>query len=124
MKKKIFMLLALAMTVMTASALDFPTYSLNKADGAEAHGAIKFIVGETENATSAKEGETVTVVITAKDGWAVGTPSGQWFAKEAAARRTSVDLLSGFELTKLLGQDNTWSFVMQRANAELAEILR
>ena len=44
--KKIFSILALALVAMTASAVDAPSFSLTKADGAEAHGQISFIVGE------------------------------------------------------------------------------
>ena len=91
--------------------------------GENAQGSVKFLVGETE-VTTAKEGETVTVVITPNTGWVVNQPSGQWGAAIAKApRRTSdasIDMLKDFELTKLLGQDNTWSFVMQRANAEIS----
>ena len=120
MKKKIFSLLALVMVAMTASADADPTYSLTKADGAEAHGTITFKVGGN-TVTAAPEGATVTVVIEPDDGWAVGQPTGEWGAAIAKApRRTSIDMLGSFELTKLLGADNTWSFVMQRANAEIS----
>ena len=112
--KKIFSILALALVAMTASAYELKV-------GTNAHGTVKFIVGDNENATSANEGQTVTVKITPDDGYVVNQPSGQWYAAEAMApRRTNIDLLNGFELSKLLGQDNTWSFVMQRANAEIS----
>jgi len=118
MKKKIFSLLALFMAAMTASA-----FSLTKATGAEAHGTVVFKVNGTE-VTTADEGQTVTVVITPSDGWVVNEPAGQWYAAGAARipRRSPADpgLLGAFELTKLLGQDNTWSFVMERANAEIS----
>ena len=54
MKQKIFMLLALVCMTLTASAGDVPTYSLTKANGAEAHGTITFKVGEN-TVTSAEE---------------------------------------------------------------------
>ena len=120
MKKKIFSLLVLLMTVMTASAIDAPSYNLTV--GENAQGTVKFYVAETE-VTKAPEGATVTVVITPNTGWVVNMPSGLWYAAIAKAPRraqTGVDLLKDFELTKLLGQDNTWSFVMQRANAEIS----
>ena len=96
-----------------------PTYDLTV--GENAQGSVKFYVGEAE-VTKAEEGATVTVVITPNTGWVVNQPSGQWYAAMAKApRRTAgIDMLKDFELTKLLGQDNTWSFVMQRANAEVS----
>ena len=119
MKKKIFMLLAMVMTVMTASAVDAPSFSLTKADGAEAHGQISFIVGENQNATTAKEGETVTVVLTPDQGWDLGTASGRWYAAMAKAPRRAgdIDLLDNLTLTP--ANKNTWTFTMQRANAEV-----
>ena len=86
--------------------------------GTNDHGTVKFYVGEAE-VTKAAEGATVTVVITPATGWSVNKPNGQWIAAEAAAR-SSVPMLNGFELTKLLGADNSWSFVMERANAEVS----
>ena len=89
--------------------------------GENAQGSVKFLVGENE-VTTAKEGETVTVVITPNTGWVVNQTSGQWYAAFEAAKaprraQAGIDMLKDFELTKLLGQDNTWSFVMERANA-------
>ncbi len=120
MKKKIFSLLALVITVTTASAIDSPSYNLTV--GENAQGTEKFYVAETE-VTKAPEGATVTIKITPNTGWSVGGLQGLWYAAIAKAPRraqTGVDLLKDFELTKLLGQDNTWSFVMQRANAEIS----
>lgn len=118
MKKKLLSMLALVMTVMTASAIDAPSYNLTV--GTNDHGSVKFIVGETE-VTTAKEGQTVTVVITPAEGWSVNKPAGQWYAAESATKAPRrVDMLKDFELTKLLGQDNTYSFVMERANAQVS----
>ena len=121
MKRKLFSLLALLMVAVTGAWADvIPTYNLSV--GTNDHGTVKFYVGENE-VTSAAEGATVTVVITPNTGWVVNMPSGLWYAAIAKAPRraqTGVDLLKDFELTKLLGQDNTWSFVMQRANAEIS----
>ena len=120
MKKKIFMLLAFVMAAMTASAKDVPTYSLTKADGAEAHGTIAFKVGENA-VTAAQEGQTVTMTITPDDGWAFGTVTGQWYAAIAATpRRTGIDLLNAVELTPVKDVENTWTFTMERANAEFS----
>jgi uncharacterized protein YjdB len=117
--KKIFSILALALAAMTASAVDAPSFSLTKADGAEAHGQISFIVGENQNATTAKEGETVTVVLTPDQGWDLGTASGRWYAAMAKAPRRAgdIDLLDNLTLTP--ANKNTWTFTMQRANAEV-----
>ena len=121
MKKKLFALLALVMTAMTVSAKDVPTYSLTKADGAEAHGTITFKV-DGAAVTSAAEGKTVTMTIAPADNWIVGTVSGQWYAAMAKARRRTpgVDLLDKVTLTPVGGQTNQWTFTMQRANAEIS----
>lgn len=121
MKKKLFALLALVMTAMTVSAKDVPTYSLTKADGAEAHGTITFKV-DGAAVTSAAEGKTVTMTIAPADNWIVGTVSGQWYAAMAKARRRTpgIDLLDKVTLTPVGGQTNQWTFTMQRANAEIS----
>ena len=116
MKQKLFALLALVMTAMTASAVETPTYSLTKADGAEAHGTIAFTVGDNTNATEAAEGQTVTVTVTYEEGWGVNKISGQWIAAVAASR--GVDMLSSFELTP--ASVNSWTFTMERADAEIS----
>ena len=90
--------------------------------GENAHGTVKFYVGENE-VTSAAEGATVNVVVTPATGWVVNKPSGQWYAAVAKApRRTQGDigLQQAFDLTAVEGQTNTWSFVMDRANAEVS----
>jgi len=112
MKKILISLLALVMTVMTASA-----YDLTKASDAEAHGTITFKVGEN-SVTSANENDVVTVIVTPADGWAVGSVTGQWYAAVAATR--SIDLLKDITLTAVEGQENTWTFTMARANAEIS----
>ena len=117
--KKIFSILALALVAMTASAVDAPSFSLTKADGAEAHGTITFKVGDA-TVTSAAEGDVVTVILTPATGWAANQPSGQWYAAIAAApRRTGIDFLADFTFTPVEGQENQWTFTMQRANAEV-----
>ena len=124
MKKKIFSLLAVVMTVMTASAIEVPTYSLNKADGAEAHGTIKFYVGTdlTNAVTKAAEGATVTMTITPDDGWSAGTPTGIWSAAEAKApNRVDMekDITLNYQSTDANGVA-TYTFEMIRANAEIS----
>ena len=123
MKRKLFSLLVLLVAAVTGAWADIiPTYNLSV--GTNDHGTVKFYVNETEVNTAA-EGATVTVVITPNTGWVVNQTSGQWYAAIEAAKapkraQSNIDMLKDFELTKLLGQDNTWSFVMQRANAEIS----
>ena len=124
MKKKIFALLALVCMTLTASAIEVPTYSLNKADGAEAHGTIKFYVGTdlTNAVTKAAEGATVTMTITPNDGWSAGTPTGIWSAAEAKApNRVDMekDITLNYQSTDANGVA-TYTFEMIRANAEIS----
>ena len=128
MKKKIFSLLALAMTTMAASAIDAPTYSLTKAESAEAHGTITFKVGEN-TVTAAAEGDLVIMTITPATGYAVDEVTGKWYAAVAASRRipaagTEFDLLSDITLTAGDVDETTgaatYTFTMERANAEIS----
>ena len=62
MKKKIFSLLVLLMAAVTGAWADIiPTYDLSV--GTNDHSTMKFYVGQDE-VTKAKEGETVTIVVT------------------------------------------------------------
>ena len=120
MKKKLFALLAMVCMTLTASAGDVPTYSLTKAEGAEAHGTITFKVGDA-TVTAAKEGDVVTVTVTPATGYVVNEVSGKWYAAIAATpRRTGIDLLKDIELAPVAGQTNQWTFTMARANAEIS----
>jgi hypothetical protein len=119
--KKIFSILALALVAMTVSAIEVPTYSLNKADGAEAHGTITFKVGDA-TVTSAAEGATVTMTITPNGGWSAGTPTGIWSAAEAKApNRVDMekDITLNYQSTDANGVA-TYTFEMIRANAEIS----
>ena len=114
MKKKLFMLLALVMTAMTASAYDLTV-------GTSEHGTITFKIDGT-TATSANENDVVTVEITPDAGYVVNQPSGQWYAASAGApnRAASIDLLKDVDLTPVTGQENQWQFTMKRANVEIS----
>lgn len=116
MKRKIFSLLALVMSVMTASA-----YELNAVTSEQ--GSISFTVGETTNATTAEEGQTVTVIITPSTGWVVNQASGTWYAA-VAATRTDIDLLKDVTLTfdseDATTKAKTYHFTMARANVEIS----
>ena len=118
MKKKLFMLLALVMTAMTASASG---YQLKV--GTSDHGTIAFTVGGEER-NYAIDGETVTVTITPDANWSMGSVKGLWYAAVAKAPRRvapeNIDLLKDFELTPVEGNANAFTFVMKRANAEIS----
>ena len=111
-------MLALVMTVMTASAIDAPKYSLEKADGAEAHGTIAFTVN-SNTVTAAAESDVVTVTITPDGGWFIDKVEGQWCAAVAASRG-AIAMLNKIELTPVEDTSNQWTFTMQRATAEIS----
>ena len=116
MKQKLFILFALIIATMTASAKDVPTYALTKANGAEAHGSITFKVGDNI-VTSAEEGDMVTVIVNQNSGWIINEVSGQWYAAVAATR--GVHMLNAVTLTPVTGETNQWTFTMERANVEI-----
>ena len=118
MKKKLFMLLAMVMTAMTASAVAGYTLGV----GTNEHGTITFKVGTNDNAEYAQEGDEVTVTITPDAGYVVNQPTGQWIAAMAKApRRTQgIGLLKDVELTPVEGQENLWKFTMERADVEIS----
>ena len=132
MKRKLFSLLALVMTAMTASAIDAPSYNLTKTEGAVVHGTVQFNVGEgenlQENVTTAKEGDLVTVIITPSTGYAVDEATGKWYAAVAKSRRIpaggspEIDLLSDITLTFVSEDETTgaqtYTFEMARANVQ------
>ena len=111
--KKALSILALALVALTASA-----YNLTV--GTNEHGTISLKVGETENATTANEGDEVTVTITPDEGWTVGTVTGQWHAAVVNAPRRAVDLLSDFTLSPVANTEDQWTFTMERANVEIS----
>ena len=130
MKRKLFSLLALVMTAMTASAIDAPTYALAVVTE---HGTVTFNVGEDEtlqeNVTTAKEGDKVTVIITPNTGYAVDEATGVWDAAVATSRRMQannqdVDVISDITLTKVSEVEatgvQTYTFTMERADAEIS----
>ena len=128
MKKKIFSLLALVMTAMTASAVDAPAYTLT--EGTNEHGTMAFKVGGTE-VTSAQEGAEVTVVITADEGYVPATPDGVWYAAIAASRRIAADPGAEIDLQDSVitfkpvsGKTNEWTFTMARANALVSAVYK
>ena len=111
--KKALSILALALVALTASA-----YNLTV--GTNEHGTISLKVGETENATTANEGDEVTVTITPDEGWTVGTVTGQWHAAVVNAPRRAIDLLSDFTLSPVANTEDQWTFTMECANVEIS----
>lgn len=118
MKKKLFMILALVMATMTASAMAGYNLTVGKCE----HGSITFKVNGTA-VTSAVEGQTVTVELTPETGWTEEILTGRWYAAVAAGKAVgnaeTIDMLEYFEPTPVEGKENTYTFTMQRANAEI-----
>lgn len=125
MKQKLFALLALVMTAMTASAGLEPAYKITLDADISAHGSVAFQVNNTEitpenNVIKADEDDVITVAITPEAGWH-GEPFGQWSAAVAATRGSSaseVAMLKDIAFTSV--GENTWTFTMERANATIS----
>ena len=122
MKKKLFMILALVMATMTASAK--AGYDLV---GKCENGKVTFKVNG-EATTVAQEGDIVTVEVTPDDHWTNGSVTGRWYAAMAGAKAVAateeIDMLKDFEPAPVLGKENTYTFTMMRANAEITAVLR
>ena len=88
------------------------------------YGTITFTNAAGETITKAQEGDVVTVTVTPDDEHEAAGVTGEWYAAIAAARvadeGTFVDLLTDIEFTPVEDTDNQWTFVMQRANAEVS----
>ena len=96
-----------------------PAFDLT--EGENDHGTITFKIGENE-VTEAAEGKEVTVVVTPDEGYVVKEVTGKWYAAMAASRArresTNPDLLKDF--TPTAAGENTYTFTMKRANAEIS----
>lgn len=108
------MLLALVMTVMTASAYDLKV-------GTTEHGQIAFEVGE-QTVTTAEAGQTVTVIITPQSGYATKAITaiayGEWGSAKARRRSVNIDLLETVATT--MERTNVYTFEMPAANVEVS----
>ena len=118
MKKKIFALLALATMTMTASA-----YDLTKGEGAEAHGSLTFKVGTNENATTANEGDVVSVVVKAGKGYmsnGVTARAYTTFGGMRAPRRApgSIDVVDNLTVQPT-DVDTVYTFTMPAYNVQV-----
>ena len=107
MKKKLFMILALVMATMTVSAK--AGYDLV---GKCENGKVTFKVNG-QATTVAQEGDIVTVEVTPDDHWTNGSVTGRWYAAMAGAKAVAA----------VLGKENTYTFTMMRANAEITAVL-
>lgn len=121
MKKKIFMLLAMVMTVMTASA-DIVGYKLTAVKTTDDKGTLSFMIGQ-EAVEYAEAGKTVTVKIEAESGYAAKAITVKAVAtwEAAKARRTrsgSIALLDAIETEKV--KLNEYTFVMPDADVEVS----
>ena len=121
MKKKIFMLLAMVMTVMTASA-KIDGYKLTAVKTTDDKGTISFMIGQ-EAVEYAEAGKTVTVkIVDVMSGYgataitvkAVAT----WEAAKARTRSGGIALLDEIEATKV--KLNEFTFVMPDADVEVS----
>ena len=110
MKKIILTLFALVMVTMTASAYDLKV-------GTSDYGRISFLVGGTQ-ATSAEEGQTVTVSIVCDGGYIVTEVTNELYSSWNSARSATVDMQTSVEMNKV--DDNTYTFTMPRANVEVS----
>ena len=119
MKKKIFMLLVMVMTVMAASA-KVGGYELSLAEGADAGGTVTLKVGDIVNPETANEGDIVTVIVEPEEGFFVAGVTGQWSAHPDVVRaRNRVGMLNDIDLVPVENEANTWTFEMKRANAKI-----
>ena len=73
MEKKIFMLLTLVMTAVTASA-----YQLIAVTDPAGRGTISINVAGVDGVSAAAAGQDVYVTIDTKTGWVVNPPVGKW----------------------------------------------
>ena len=122
------MLLAIVMTVVTASAAVDPTYTVKTATGTE--GTVTFKVGSGTEAPqiTATEGATVTVKVTPPDGKSIGTVTGLWYANESTVhaphRAGSTTLPYNINFTptfvEKVGDASYYTFTMINANAQIS----
>ena len=112
--KKIFSIFVLALAAMSASA-----YNLTST--ATEHGSLTFTVGSNSAATTASEGDEVTVTVTADEGYFVQDVTARGYASfsdmQAPRRASSIPVIDGLTMTK--GTGNTWTFTMPAAHVEV-----
>jgi len=116
--RKIFSILTLALVAMTASA--DKKYALTT--GTSEHGTLTFKVNGS-TVTTAAEGDEVTVTVTPAAGWSTKAAAGLWYTGWESAesrRRTGVDMLKDFEPDADAADENTFTFTMKGASAEIS----
>lgn len=117
MKKKIYLLLAMVMVAMTASAYDLTV-------GQNEHGTLTFKVGDAtefapiaETAT-ADAGQTVTVKVYGKKGWIGNGLRARAYTDYGSAKaRGNMQVLDWQNVTQV--SDSIYTFTMPSANVEL-----
>lgn len=117
MKKKIFVLLALVMTVMTASA-----YKLTAKESEQ--GTLSFAVGGS-TVTEAAEGTTVTIIVSPEKGWGTdGVTVMAYMNAEDMRSRTRAEvapsLVGDIEVTPVEGKPNQFTFTMPAYHVEVS----
>lgn len=122
MKKRLFSILALICLVVTGAWAD-TTYELTK--GLSDNGTIAFKV-DGENATTAKEGDEVTVVVTPEEGWVVtemeALAYNEW--NSAKSRQQAPEVTKKVTLTAVADVENTWTFTMPGGNVVVNATIR
>ncbi len=111
--KKIFSILVLALAVMTASAYDLTTGTLQNC-------TVAFTVDNVD-ATTADAGKTVTVTVTPSAGYATRGISVKAFMNtdEMKAPQHRVGFVEDIEATAVDGNVNAFTFIMPDANVEV-----
>ena len=120
MKKKLFVLLALVMTAMTASAVT--GYELTKGTLTACDIAF-YIDGDLENpVTEAPEGATVIVKVKpAEENWTVSEITANGYTNyDAAMTRRAPAITKNIEISWSSGnENNTYQFTMPRGNVQV-----
>ena len=119
MKKKIFTLLAMVMTAMTASAIS--GYELST--GTNEHGTLTFKVGQN-TVNYANEGDVVTVVVKAGKGWKSDGMTARAYTSfdGAKARRNApanIQMIDWLTVTQSAEVDTVYTFTMPAANVQV-----
>lgn len=110
--KKIFSIIALALVAMTASAYELTV-------GQNAHGTVKFIVDDNENATTANAGQTVTVSVSAGKGFKSNGMTARAYTNFESARTRGMQIQSWLTVNTKENTDSAYTFVMPEANVVL-----
>lgn len=109
MKKTIFAMLAMLTLTVSASAFNLTV-------GTSENGKVAFMV-DNSLATTADEGQTVTVSITPDGGYATKEVTAEVYSDWGSARAPGIDIVTSLELNKV--DENTYTFKMPRADVRV-----